>query len=231
MEQSKQITAQGTIRVMIFDSTRMGCQLLSNMLEGSSYSVKVSGCFTDVTLTGESPLQDVDIALITSNVGDAPGTRLKLLREIRQSKPAVRCVMLLEECEKEQVIEAFSSGVMGVCGRHESCEVLCKCIDRVFHGQIWANSEQLRYVLETLWTGNRVRLTDARGNTLLTRREEDIVYLVAEGLRNREVAEQLKLSEHTVRNYLFRIFEKLGISSRSELILYSLEQRRKAASG
>ncbi len=216
---------------MIFDSTRMGCQLLSHMLEGSSYDVRVVGCSTETTVMGGSPLEDFDIGLITSNASDSPGTRMKLLREIRQSKPLVRCVMLLDECVKEQVIEAFTSGVMGVCGRHESCEVLCKCIDRVHHGQIWANSEQLHYVLETLWTGNRVRLTDARGNTLLTRREEDIVYLVAEGLRNREVAEQLKLSEHTVRNYLFRIFEKLGISSRSELILYSLEQRRKAASG
>jgi DNA-binding NarL/FixJ family response regulator len=117
---------------------------------------------------------------------------------------------------------------MGVCGRDESCEILCKCIDRVYHGQIWANSEQLRYVLETLWTGTRIHVTDARGNALLTRREEDIVFLVAEGLRNREIAEQLKLSEHTIRNYLFRIFEKLGISSRSELILYSIEQRKKA---
>jgi DNA-binding NarL/FixJ family response regulator len=66
---------------------------------------------------------------------------------------------------------------------------------------------------------------------MLTQREESIVYQVAEGLRNREIAEQLKLSEHTVRNYLFRIFEKLGISSRSELILYTLEQRRKGAIG
>jgi len=230
VEQSKPAAAEDAIRVMIFDSTRMGCQLLSHMLEGSPYNVKIVGSSTDSTL-GPDCLSDVDVALISASVSDAPGTRLKLLREIRHAKASVRCIMLLDDCDREQVVEAFSSGVMGVCGRNESCEVLSKCVDRVYHGQIWANSEQLRYVLETLSVGNRVRLTDARGNALLTRREEDIVYLVAEGLRNREVAEQLKLSEHTVRNYLFRIFEKLGISSRSELILYSLEQRRKAASG
>jgi len=125
------------------------------------------------------------------------------------------------------VIEAFTAGAMGVCSRDESCEVLCKCIDRVHSGQIWANSEQLHYLLETLWTGSRVRLIDARGHALLTKRQEEIVYLVAEGLRNREIAEHLKISEHTIRNYLFRIFEKLGISSRTELILYAIAKSRK----
>jgi DNA-binding NarL/FixJ family response regulator len=207
----------------------MGCQLLSRMLESSAYQILVVAASDESSLKPELAACEADVALICVNTGDGPGTRIKLLREIRQTKPSVRCVMLLEVCDREQVIEAFGSGAMGVCDRRESCEVLCKCIDRVFHGQVWANSQQLHYVLECLSNGSHVRLTDARGNALLTPREEDIVNLVAEGLRNREVAEQLKLSEHTIRNYLFRIFEKLGISSRSELILYTLEQRRKNA--
>lgn len=230
MEQSKETLSLNPIRVLIFDSTKMGCQLLANMLEGSSYSVKVVGCVTETSLEPAATLPDADVALICVN-SDGPGARFKLLREIRAKKPAMRCIMLLDRCDREQVVESFSSGVMGVCGRDESCELLCKCIDRVHHGQVWANSEQLRYVLETFCAGNRIRFTDARGNALLTQREETIVYLVAEGLRNREIAAQLHLSEHTVRNYLFRIFEKLGISSRSELILYTLEQRRKGTLG
>lgn len=229
MEQSCDITSQSPIRLLIFDSTKMGCQLLSRMLESSPYKLVVVAASDEPTLKPEMAGCEADVALVCVNTGDGPGTRLKLLREIRQTKPSVRCVMLLEVCDREQVIEAFGSGAMGVCDRRESCEVLCKCVDRVFHGQVWANSEQLHYVLECLSNGNHVRLTDARGNALLTPREEDIVNLVAEGLRNREVAEHLKLSEHTIRNYLFRIFEKLGISSRSELILYTLEQRRKNA--
>lgn len=231
-EQSKEaVPLPNPIRVLIFDSTKMGCQLLAHMLEGSAYNVKVVGSSTEATVDGSTSLPDADIALITVNASDPPGTRFKLLRDIRLQKPAARCIMLLDRCDREQVVESFSSGVMGICGRDESCDVLCKCIDRVHHGQVWANSEQLHYVLETFCAGNRIRFTDARGNALLTQREETIVYLVAEGLRNREIAEQLQLSEHTVRNYLFRIFEKLGISSRSELILYTLEQRRKGAVG
>jgi DNA-binding NarL/FixJ family response regulator len=216
------------IRLMIFDATKMGCQMLAHVLTDFSAQLKIVGQSTSSIIDANSPVHDADVALISANLSEGPGSGLKLVREIRKNAKATRCIVLLDDCYREQVVESFSSGVMGVCGRDESCEILCKCIDRVYHGQIWANSEQLRYVLETLWTGTRIHVTDARGNALLTRREEDIVFLVAEGLRNREIAEQLKLSEHTIRNYLFRIFEKLGISSRSELILYSIEQRKKA---
>jgi DNA-binding NarL/FixJ family response regulator len=59
---------------------------------------------------------------------------------------------------------------------------------------------------------------------LLTRREEDVVRLVADGLKNGEVAQRLNVAEHTVRNYLYRIFDKLGVSNRVELILYAYNQ-------
>jgi two-component system, NarL family, response regulator DegU len=61
-----------------------------------------------------------------------------------------------------------------------------------------------------------------KGNTLLTPREEQVVALVAEGLANKEIAQELALSEHTVKKYLFRIFDKLGISTRVELVLYAV---------
>ena len=60
---------------------------------------------------------------------------------------------------------------------------------------------------------------------LLTHREEEVVHLVADGLKNREIAQMLKVKEHSIRNYISRIFEKLGISSRVELILYASSQR------
>jgi DNA-binding NarL/FixJ family response regulator len=61
--------------------------------------------------------------------------------------------------------------------------------------------------------------------TLMTRREEEVVHLVADGLKNREIAQQLKVKEHSIRNYIYRIFEKLGVSSRVELILYVFSHR------
>jgi DNA-binding NarL/FixJ family response regulator len=67
-----------------------------------------------------------------------------------------------------------------------------------------------------------LRVLNSRGARLLTPREEQVVALIAEGLSNRDAARELKLSEHTIKKYLFRIFEKLGISSRVELVLYAV---------
>ena len=64
-----------------------------------------------------------------------------------------------------------------------------------------------------------------RGTGLLTKREEGVVHLVAEGMTNRDISQELKLSEHTVRNYLFRIFNKVGTSNRLELALYAIDRR------
>jgi DNA-binding CsgD family transcriptional regulator len=84
------------------------------------------------------------------------------------------------------------------------------------------NSSQLRSVLDAFASTAPLHVTNSQGRVLLTKRETDVVKLVVDGQSNREVAEKLGITEHTVSNYLFRIYEKLGISSRVELVLYSL---------
>jgi DNA-binding CsgD family transcriptional regulator len=82
----------------------------------------------------------------------------------------------------------------------------------------------LEYVFEELAAARPLYLVDANGRNLLSKREQQVVALVAEGFTNRQISQELKLSEHTVKNYLFRVFEKLGISTRVELVLYALSQ-------
>jgi DNA-binding NarL/FixJ family response regulator len=90
-------------------------------------------------------------------------------------------------------------------------------------GEIWASNKELCYLLEALSEPVPAQITNAKGLNILTKREDDVVRLVAEGLTNREISARLNLSENTVRNYLFRIFDKLGISSRVELVLRTFE--------
>ena len=80
-------------------------------------------------------------------------------------------------------------------------------------------------MVEALATAQPLPIANSKGERLLTDREEQIVALVAEGLTNRDIAEHLGLSEHTIKNYLFRIFDKLGVSTRVELILYAVSHR------
>ena len=112
-----------------------------------------------------------------------------------------------------------------VC-RTEPIQALCKCIQTVHKGQIWANSHQLHFILEALMGSTPLRVIDFKGRYLLAQREDEVANLVAEGMTNQGIAQKLGVAEHTVSNCLFRIYEKLGISNRVELLLYLLNQGR-----
>ncbi|PYX00821.1 MAG: hypothetical protein DMG89_03430 [Acidobacteria bacterium] len=147
---------------------------------------------------------------------------LSIVRRLHLSHPEIAKIVLQDACDREVVVNAFRSGAKGLfCFSEYPFRLLCKCIQSVHQGQIWANSEQLKYLVEGLTQVPSLRIVNARGVKLLTTREEQVVALVADGLSNREVANELCLSEHTVKKYLFRIFDKLGISSRVELVLYA----------
>jgi DNA-binding NarL/FixJ family response regulator len=107
--------------------------------------------------------------------------------------------------------------------------MLARCIESVHVGQIWASSQELHYLLDEVRRAKPLGIVDAKGKTLLSVRENQVVRLVAEGFSNREISQQLSLSEHTVKNYLFHIFEKLGVSTRVELVLYAMARRDEAS--
>lgn len=106
--------------------------------------------------------------------------------------------------------------------------MLARCVHAVYDGRLWVSGTQLEFLLETLATAPVTQLVDSQGATLLSNREQDVVRFLAEGLTNREIARELKLSENTVKNYLFRIFNKLGMSSRVEVLRYATGQRTSA---
>ena len=99
---------------------------------------------------------------------------------------------------------------------------------RVYEGQIWANSQQIITLIQALASSHDIRAVDARGLNLLSKREMEVVRCVAQGLSNREIAERLHLSQHTIKNCLFRIFDKLGVSSRVELLFMTLSQEHQS---
>jgi DNA-binding NarL/FixJ family response regulator len=141
----------------------------------------------------------------------------------------VKLIVLLEENDSNVAIVAFRGGADGVISPAiDGFSSLCRCIEQVNKGQVWANSAQLHQVLEEFSRNAPVQVLSNTGEALLTRREEEVVHLVEDGLTNRQIAVKLGLSEHTVRNNLFRIFDKLGVSTRVELALYTMRHSRLA---
>ena len=205
----------------------MSCQLISEALRRSRsprFNVLVPRGFTSNEALEDIARTRPDVAIISNTLKDGPSAGFSLLRAMQSSKLQTRAVVLLDHPERALVVDAFRSGSRGVFSRAESLNELCKCISSVHQGQIWANSKEMEYVLEELAASRRLRVIDARGKQILSKREEEVASLVADGLTNREVADQLHLSEFTIKNYIFKIFEKLGISTRVELVLYTLGQ-------
>lgn len=162
-----------------------------------------------------------DVAVVSTDLQDGPGKGLEVLRELLPLHVRTRCIMLVNSVEPCAALESFRNGARGILERTENVQTLYKCIRAVHAGQIWANSRDIEFLLEALARVPSFRLGE-KDHVKLARREHDVIGMVANGLSNREIAEALRLSEHTVKNYLFRIFEKLGLSNRSELILYAL---------
>ncbi len=209
------------LRVLAADSTSMSTQLLADALarDPQFQMIESPSSFGAIlpVLRREKP----HVAVVSAKLGEGGRGSFELIREIRAQVPDTRVVVLLDSSDRSAVVEAFRAGAQGVFCRTEPFRLLAKCIQCVNSGQIWANSGELQFVLEALAQPAFSNLRTHSGS-LLTARELDVVRCVAEGLSNREIAQRLKLTEHTVKNYLFRIFDKLGVSSRVEVVLYAL---------
>jgi len=212
------------IRVLLADNTRIHTQLLADALRRDGALEVICSDSDSRGLIARADLPSIDVLLLSSNLDEQPARGFEVLREVRALHPKVRAVMLLDSSKPETILEAFRAGARGVFNRQESVETLSKCVRRVYQGQIWADSQEMGLVLQALASSRSVHAVDARGVNLLSKREMEVVRSVAQGLTNREIAERLGLSQHTVKNYLFRVFDKLGVSSRVELLFLTLSQ-------
>jgi DNA-binding NarL/FixJ family response regulator len=171
------------------------------------------------------------VALVSADLQDGLLSGLAAVRDAHEADPALRPILLFDRPEPHVVVEGLRVGARGFFSRcNFDFAALRKCIRRVCEGQIWIGSTELEYVFAALTQTRPLQVVNPDGLNLLSRREEEVMRLVAEGLGNREIAELLNLSEHTVKNYLFHIFDKLGISNRVELVLYAVSNPKKGTS-
>jgi DNA-binding NarL/FixJ family response regulator len=217
------VARSNRIGVLIADSNRMQVQLLSGALRRRP-EFHIATCQMD----SESILQSVStpppqVALLSPVSPGNNADTVATLRSFHLSHPEITKVLLLDRWDRELVVSAFRSGARGIFNLTDSnLHQLCKCLVRVAAGQVWINTKQLNCLLDLISEVPSLRVVNTGGRPILTPREEQVVALVAEGFSNREIALELNLSHHTVKKYLFRIFEKLGISTRVELVLYAV---------
>ncbi|MFZ0477727.1 MAG: response regulator transcription factor [Terriglobales bacterium] len=210
------------VSIVVADSTRIHTQLLADAMNKDQGLQVVATASNSADLLAAVLRVPIDVVVLSHNLDNKPGHGTEVLREMRTLRPQIKGVILLESSQPDVILDCFTAGARGIFSKQERLETLCKCIRAVHEGQIWARSVELDHVLQALANSPRVRATNHKGIELLSAREREVIQYLAGGMTNRDIAKALHLSPHTIKNYLFRIFDKLGVSSRTELLYLTM---------
>ncbi|HEY3383863.1 MAG TPA: response regulator transcription factor [Vicinamibacterales bacterium] len=146
------------------------------------------------------------------------------LMALRDRQLDVRVVVLTADVEREDVVRVMQLGARGVLIKNAAIDQLYACIRAVMAGEFWVAPDQFAQIVETLRDGPRPEPLPGTAAGL-TLRELQIVAAVVEGATNKQIGDQLGLSRQTIKNHLSRVFDKLGVDSRLELVLHTRHHR------
>lgn len=165
-------------------------------------------------------MSSVDLVIISADTSSGPDAGFELANKVSSTYPKIPIVILIDEATKEATIKALRFGARGVFNRQMPMSQFTECIQHVMKGSIWAGPEETAFLLEVFRSFPAFDSLMMESSLNLSTRELQVVRCAASGRTNKAIATELSLSEHTVKNYLFRAFEKLGVSSRVELLFY-----------
>jgi two-component system, NarL family, nitrate/nitrite response regulator NarL len=209
---------QGPIRILIVDDHAIVRAGLRMLIEHDSIMqvVGMTGKRSEALALAEREKPDVVILDIV--LGDEDG--LALLPELREVAPDARVIVLTGLRSVDAHRRAIRAGAMGVVLKEYAAEVLLKAIQKVHEGEVWIDRLMMGSMLQEMTKPGSDDPEKAKIDSL-TDREREVITLVGEGLKNKQIAERLFISETTVTHHLSSIFSKLQVSDRLELIIYA----------
>jgi len=202
------------MRVSMFNDEPLVSEALSGVLR-SAEDIQVLRVLENIAdLQAAVSNEQPDVLLLSLT----PEVHVGIIRQLRRLAPNCKIVLWVHAISTELAHQAMEMGVRGILKRTYSGEMIVKCIRKVHEGEMWFD----RFLTSSFLGCRKVNLT---------RREGQLVRLLAGGLKNKEIATALSISEGTVKVYLSRLFEKVGAKDRFELALYSLRNLQGAEQG
>jgi len=217
MTKSKQ-----AIRILVADDHAIFRDGLRKLLEGAEDVQIIGEASNGVECTKMLAKLKPDILLLDLRMPEKDG--LGVLEEVNfDTNQSTRVIVLTAAEDDRDVVRAMRLGARGVVLKQSASDLLLKSIRKVADGEIWLDNRMTAEVIDAF--KKSAESGSRREKPLLSDREKEIVQLVAQGFRNREIGEKLFISEQTVKNHLHNIFDKLGVSDRLELALYAIHHR------
>jgi two-component system nitrate/nitrite response regulator NarL len=215
------------IRVLIADGHPIVLEGLRTVL-GQLPTLQLIGEASDGMEAIEKTVSlDPDVVLMELKLPRVDG--LTVLRSIQARASRSRVILFSSSDHKEDFVEAMKLGCSGILSKDSSITLIEKSIQKVFAGEIWLDSNTTAAVIRQFASPTDFPAVHAGGNgkasrerAQLSQREREIIVLIAQGYKNKEIAEKMFITEQTVKNHLHNVFDKLGVSDRLELALYAI---------
>ena len=163
-----------------------------------------------------------DILLLDLKMPGLDG--IATVQRIQNQKLKTKIIVLTASDDEGEYVQAMKYGTSGIVLKQTATELLIKSIRKVYQGEIWLDAKTIAAVMRQFAAPGEVGGPREREKPRLSNREREIVALVAQGFKNKEIAERMFISEQTVKNHLHNIFDKLGVSDRLELALYAIHR-------
>ncbi|GAC1359933.1 MAG: response regulator transcription factor [Acidobacteriaceae bacterium] len=141
--------------------------------------------------------------------------------ELVRQAPNAKLIVQVSESDEANTVELYRRGVRGVVPRSISPDLLVKCVRKIADGETWIDNQSISWVIEA-YRSQATLLTNPRVQPKLSRKELAIISCITRGMRNKEIAYQIGTTEQVIKNYLRKVYDKLGVSDRLELALYCL---------
>jgi DNA-binding NarL/FixJ family response regulator len=138
--------------------------------------------------------------------------------------PNSKLIVQVSESDENNTVELYRRGVRGVVPRSISPDLLVKCVRKIAAGETWIDNQSISWVIDA-YRAQAASLTNPRTQPRLSDKELAIIACITRGMRNKEIAYQIGTTEQVVKNYLRKVYDKLGVSDRLELALYCLHHQ------
>ena len=210
------------IRVLIIAKYEMVQESLKLLIE-SNKELAVTGTYPFTQNVGKAAnIADADVAVLYLSGDD----RVEIISDLLRKIPGIRVVVLVAGVDLDSQADALKLGAVGIVQKEQNPKLLMEAIRQTYRGETWLNQVLLNKILERgkLPSKKSLKYSFESDTESLTIRELEVIRMIGEGLKNKNIAERLLISEATVRHHLSSVYGKVGVEDRLNLIIFAYKR-------